>query len=238
MIIPNPDKEWWHAEEAEGAEEQLCFLCFLCVPMILLPELVLSLSAGRNPNPTPHPPMNTHDDATHEVLLGLGANLGEPVRQLAEAVHALAPFVQVDAVSSVYRSEPVGFAEQPDFYNVVVRGRTGLPPLELLHQAQRVEDALGRRRSFDNAPRTLDVDLLAHGEAVMRTPELTLPHPRLHLRGFVLHPLVEIAPEWPHPVLARTARELLSAAVELERVQRVGALPGLGAPLAPARPPG
>ncbi len=176
--------------------------------------------------------------ATHEVLLALGANLGDPVEQLANAVRALSASVGVDAVSSLYCSEPVGFKDQPDFYNVVVRGRTELEPVDLLHAAHRVEEVLGRRRSFPDAPRTIDIDLLAYDDRVMRTPELTLPHPRLHLRGFVLHPLVEIAPEWTHPVLIRTARELLSTAGELERVERVGALPGMGAPLAPARPPG
>ncbi|HEX2080488.1 MAG TPA: 2-amino-4-hydroxy-6-hydroxymethyldihydropteridine diphosphokinase [Longimicrobium sp.] len=174
----------------------------------------------------------------HEVLLGLGANLGDPAAQLARAVEELAAPVRIEAVSSLYRTEPVGHADQPDFYNLVVRGRTALEPAALLRAAQHVEAALGRRRSFRDAPRTIDVDLLAYGDHVMRTPELTLPHPRLHLRGFVLHPLVEVAPEWKHPVLARTARELLSSAGVLERVERVGALPGLGGPLAPTRPPG
>lgn len=176
-------------------------------------------------------------DAEHEVLLGLGANVGEPVAQLARAVELLAGVMRIDAVSSVYRSEPVGFADQPDFYNVVVRGWTAAEPMEVLRAAQGVEDALGRRRSFRNAPRVIDADLLAYGDRVMRTEDLALPHPRLHLRGFVLHPLAEVAPAWVHPVLHRTARELLS--VEgLERVERVGALPGPGGPLAPARPPG
>lgn len=180
--------------------------------------------------------MNEHAGA--EVLLGLGANQGDPVAQLAAAVRALSASMRIGGVSSVYRSAPVGYAEQPDFYNLVVHGWTALEPRELLSVAQRVEEALGRRRSFANAPRTMDVDLLAYGARVMRTAELTLPHPRLHLRGFVLHPLAEVAPEWTHPVLLRTARELLSLANALERVERVGALPGSGAPLAPARPPG
>jgi 2-amino-4-hydroxy-6-hydroxymethyldihydropteridine diphosphokinase len=173
-----------------------------------------------------------------EVLLGLGANLGDPVAQLARAVRALSAAVRIEGVSCVYRSEPVGYAEQPDFYNLVVVGRTGLEPMELLSMTQEVEEGMGRRRSFANAPRTIDVDLLAYGERVMRTEALTLPHPRLHLRGFVLHPLAEVAPGWRHPVLLRTARELLSSGDALERVERVGALPGYGAPLAPAPPPG
>jgi 2-amino-4-hydroxy-6-hydroxymethyldihydropteridine diphosphokinase len=178
------------------------------------------------------------DDTGGEVLLGLGANEGDPVAQLAAAVKALSRVMRIGGVSSLYRSEPVGFAAQADFYNVVVRGWTELEPMELLAAAQEVERGLGRRRSFANAPRTIDVDLLAYGDRVMRTADLTLPHPRLHLRGFVLHPLAEVAPAWTHPVLLRTARELLSEADALERVERVGALPGSGAPLAPTRPPG
>lgn len=179
-----------------------------------------------------------NDDRGHEVLLGLGANEGDPVAQLAAAVEGLSRVVRIGGVSSLYRSEPVGFAAQPDFYNLVVHGWTGLDPAELLGAAQEIERALGRRRSFANGPRTIDVDLLAFGERVMRTEALTLPHPRLHLRGFVLHPLAEVAPGWRHPVLLRTARELLSQADALERVKRVGPLAWSGAPLAPARPPG
>lgn len=173
-----------------------------------------------------------------EVLLGLGANLGEPAEQLARAVEMLAAHVDIDRVSSLYRSEPVGHAEQPDFHNLVVAGRTRLPPMELLGAAQEIEGALGRRRIFRNAPRTMDIDLLAYGDRVMRTLALILPHPRLHLRGFVLHPLAEVAPEWMHPVLGRTARELLSSATALERVERIGPLPRPAAPLAPVRPSG
>jgi 2-amino-4-hydroxy-6-hydroxymethyldihydropteridine diphosphokinase len=173
-----------------------------------------------------------------EVLLGLGANLGEPAEQLARAVEMLAAHVDVGRVSSLYRSQPVGHAEQPDFYNLVVAGRTRLPPMELLRAAQGIEEALGRRRSFRNAPRTIDIDLLAYGDRVMRTLALILPHPRLHLRGFVLHPLAEVAPEWTHPVLGRTARELLSSATALERVEPLGPLSRPGAPLAPVRPSG
>ena len=160
----------------------------------------------------------------HGVLLGLGANLGHPPAQLARAVRLLRPHVAIDAISSVYRSEPVGHAEQPDFHNLVLAGRTALEPAALLRTAQEIEEAMGRRRTFRDAPRSIDIDLLAYGDRVMRTLALTLPHPRLHLRGFVLHPLVEVAPEWTHPVLGRTARQLLSSATGLERVERMGPL--------------
>lgn len=182
--------------------------------------------------------MGSDTSTEHEVIVGLGANLGEPRQQLARAVEVLGTYLRVERVSSVYRTEPVGHADQPDFYNLVLVGWTALEPAELLRGVQEVEDALGRRRSFRNAPRTIDVDLLAYGDRVMRTPRLTLPHPRLHLRGFVLHPLAEVAPEWRHPVLGFTARELLSTATALERVEPVGALATPGGPLAPGTPPG
>ncbi|HEX8395676.1 MAG TPA: 2-amino-4-hydroxy-6-hydroxymethyldihydropteridine diphosphokinase [Longimicrobium sp.] len=173
-----------------------------------------------------------------KVLVGAGANVGDPVAQLRAAVRMLAPAIHVTRVSSLYRTEPVGHRDQPDFYNLVVAGTTELQPEQVLAELQRVEAALGRERTFPNAPRTLDLDLLAFGERVMDTPALTLPHPRLHLRGFVLHPLAEIAPGWRHPTRERTARELLSSATALERVQRLGALHGAGGPLAPAPPSG
>jgi 2-amino-4-hydroxy-6-hydroxymethyldihydropteridine diphosphokinase len=159
-----------------------------------------------------------------KVLLGLGANVGDPLRQLAVAVDALRGFIQDLAVSSVYRTEPVGYAEQPDFLNVVVRGWTELGPEALLDRIQGVEREMGRERTFRNAPRVIDIDLLAHGDVVMETARLVLPHPGIPARGFVLHPLAEIAPEWRHPALGKTARELLDAASRLERVERIGPL--------------
>jgi 2-amino-4-hydroxy-6-hydroxymethyldihydropteridine diphosphokinase len=108
----------------------------------------------------------------------------------------------------------------------------------VLRAVLEVEGALGRVRTFADAPRTIDIDLLAFGTRVMEVPGLTLPHPRLHQRGFVLHPLAEIAPEWRHPVLGQTARELLSSGAARERVERLGPLyPPPGA-LAPGRPSG
>ncbi|MEW5928588.1 MAG: 2-amino-4-hydroxy-6-hydroxymethyldihydropteridine diphosphokinase [Gemmatimonadota bacterium] len=162
------------------------------------------------------------------VLVGLGSNLDRPVERLAEAVHRLAPAVEVLAASPVYRTEPVGFREQPDFYNAVVVGRTALQPGEVLAHLHEVEEAMGRRRSFRNAPRVIDLDLLAVGGRVVDAPELVLPHPRMAERAFVLAPLAEVAPGWRHPLLGRTARELLVSAGALERVERWGDLPLFG----------
>jgi 2-amino-4-hydroxy-6-hydroxymethyldihydropteridine diphosphokinase len=170
------------------------------------------------------PTTEPDDPPRAEVLLGLGANLGDPRRQLAEAVARLGALVEDVRVSSVYRTEPVGHRDQPDFLNLVVRGWTTVAPEELLRGLLAIEGALGRERTFPNAPRTIDIDLLAYGDRVMETAELTLPHPGMAHRGFVLHPLAEVAPKWVHPVLARTARELLSAAGPLERVERAGRL--------------
>lgn len=163
-------------------------------------------------------------EARAEVIFGLGANLGDPARQLARAVEALREFVDDLRVSSVYRTEPVGHREQPDFHNLVARGITALAPEQVLERILAIERRMGRERSFRNAPRTIDIDLLAHGDVVMRTPALTLPHPGVATRGFVLHPLAEVAPAWRHPVLGRTARELLDAAGAAERVEHAGPL--------------
>lgn len=161
------------------------------------------------------------------MLLGLGANLGDPLGQLREAVARLGAFVDDVRVSSVYRTEPVGYSEQPDFYNLVVGGWTRLDPEVLLRAVLAIEAEMGRARSFANAPRVIDIDLLAYGGVVMESASLTLPHPRMAARGFVLHPLAEVAPGWVHPRLGRTARELLSGA-PLERVERVGPLDSAG----------
>ena len=170
------------------------------------------------------PPDESTEPPRAEVLLGLGANLGDPRRQLAAAVARLGALVEDVRVSSVYRTEPVGHRDQPEFHNLVVRGWTRMPPGALLREVLAIERALGRERTFANAPRTIDIDLLAYGDVVMETPELTLPHPGIAHRGFVLHPLAEVAPVWVHPLLSRTARELLSAAGPLERVERDGRL--------------
>ena len=131
------------------------------------------------------------------AFVGLGANLGEPRRQVEQG------FLDLDAIthtrvmktSALYRTEPVGFAAQPRFVNAVAQLETGLPAERLLAELQAIEARHGRERSFPDAPRTLDLDLLLFGNAVIRTAKLEVPHPRMHERAFVLVPLLEIAPQ-------------------------------------------
>ena len=136
------------------------------------------------------------------VFVGLGANLGDAAGTVLQAVQDLSqlPGTALVARSSLYRSSPVQ-AEGPDYINAVAELRSTLSSLELLHQLQALELAHGRQRPFHHAPRTLDLDLLLIGCRQVASAELTLPHPRLHQRAFVLMPLLELAPDLVHPTL-------------------------------------
>ena len=135
------------------------------------------------------------------AYVGLGSNLADPVRQVEAALDELDQMPQTRVVkrSSLYRTKPVGYAAQPDFVNAVAQLETGLPPERLLDALQAIEARHGRERSFPNAPRTLDLDLLLFGKLVVQTERLTVPHPRMRERAFVLDPLREIAPDLELP---------------------------------------
>ncbi|TMH27989.1 MAG: 2-amino-4-hydroxy-6-hydroxymethyldihydropteridine diphosphokinase [Betaproteobacteria bacterium] len=134
------------------------------------------------------------------AAIGLGANLGDASATLTTALAELAqlPDSALEATSPFYRSAPID-ADGPDYLNAVALLRTGLPPLALLAELQRVEARHGRERGYRNAPRTLDLDLLVYDELRLATPALTLPHPRMHERAFVLRPLADVAPELSIP---------------------------------------
>lgn len=143
------------------------------------------------------------------AYLGLGANLGDRLTTLIRAVDHLAALGVVGSVSPVYETAPVGFADQPAFLNAVLRLSTTLAPMTLMSRLLEIEHDLGRVRTFPNAPRSIDLDLLFYDDAVIDHPDLTVPHPRLPERAFVLVPLNDIAPDLLHPQLAVTVRGLL-----------------------------
>jgi 2-amino-4-hydroxy-6-hydroxymethyldihydropteridine diphosphokinase len=132
----------------------------------------------------------------HKAYVALGSNLSDPSNQIKKAYIALGklPKTKVIKQSSLYQSAPVGYDNQPDFINAVAEIKTNLSPQELMQGLLDIEQTFGRERPFPNAPRILDLDLLCYEDLVLKTDFLTLPHPRMHLRGFVLLPLAEIAP--------------------------------------------
>ena len=158
-----------------------------------------------------------------EAFVGLGANLEDPVQQVSQAVTVLDGIdrTRLLAASSLYRSEPVGYADQPHFINAVAKLQTRLSPHELLDALHVIENRHGRRRSVRNAPRTLDLDLLIYGVLVLQEEGLTLPHPRMHERAFVLMPLAELAPDACVPGRGSVAQ--LLAQVDRSGVEKLDA---------------
>ncbi len=145
------------------------------------------------------------------VYLSLGSNLGDREANLQAALQRLATLGEVVAVSSIYETEPVDFARQPWFLNCAVALATEKMPKQLLAGLQAIEKQMGRQRTQPKGPRVIDLDILLFGNSIVDTAGLTIPHPALHQRRFVLEPLAEIAPEQRHPVFKRTVRELRDA---------------------------
>lgn len=145
------------------------------------------------------------------VYLSLGSNVGDREANLRSAIEKLGELGEVVAVSSLFETEPVEFTQQPWFLNCAVAVRTELMPKIFLSRVMAIEQQLGRRRVQPKGPRTIDIDILLFGNAVIDCPQLVVPHPAMHQRRFVLEPLAEIAPEARHPVLKRSVRELLEA---------------------------
>lgn len=156
---------------------------------------------------------------SRRAYVALGSNLQDPRQQVLRALSELGtlPGTRVVAQSSLYRTTPLGYADQPDFINAVAEIATTLEAAELMRALLALETAHGRERPFPNAPRVLDLDLLLYDDLQLNTAPLTLPHPRLHERGFVLLPLAEIAPQLVipgHGPVAELARQLPDQGVQ------------------------
>ncbi|MGH2543039.1 MAG: 2-amino-4-hydroxy-6-hydroxymethyldihydropteridine diphosphokinase [Ardenticatenaceae bacterium] len=155
-----------------------------------------------------------------EVCLGLGSNLGDRKANIARAIDSLRALSTSPTVSSLYETTPQGFRDQPRFLNAACRIWTSLDPFQLLDAIRRIEIAVGRRHTFVNAPRILDIDILLYGNMVLDSPSLTIPHPRMAGRAFVLQPLTEIAPHLRHPVLGASIASLLALLPDTSGVSR------------------
>ena len=145
----------------------------------------------------------------HTVYIALGTNLGERLGNLRAAIESMLPEVVVLAELHVYETPPWGVEDQPAFLNMVVKAGTGLEPKPLLTYLKQIEAQLGREESVRWGPRLIDLDILFYDDLIIDTPPLVIPHPRLHERAFVLVPLVDIAPDYVHPVFGQSVRELL-----------------------------
>ena len=147
----------------------------------------------------------------HIVYLSLGTNVGNRPANLKQALSSLAPQMMIRAKSNVYETPPWGYTEQDKFLNQAVKATTYLEPEQLLKHIKRLETALGRTATFQYGPRLIDIDILFYDDLIIDSPPLTVPHPHLHERGFVLLPLMDIAPDLLHPALKKSVREMLES---------------------------
>jgi GTP cyclohydrolase-4 len=160
-----------------------------------------------------------------QVYLGLGTNIGDRQSNLARALKLLGERLKIEKVSSIYETEPVGYADQPRFLNAVCSVRTNIGPLQLLSLIKGIEANMGREAGFLNGPRIIDIDIILYSDMSMIDSELTIPHPRMNERAFVLIPLMEIAPaDLIHPFTKERLAELVARVGGKEGVKRVGKL--------------
>jgi 2-amino-4-hydroxy-6-hydroxymethyldihydropteridine diphosphokinase len=155
------------------------------------------------------------------VYLSLGSNVGDREAQLREAGRRLGQLGRVIAISSFYETEPVEFTEQPWFLNCALELETSLTPENLMPAILGIEEEMGRRRVQNKGPRSIDIDILLFGDAILQSSKVTIPHPAMHQRRFVLEPLTEIAPGALHPTLKKTIRELLAQLPPGQKVKKI-----------------
>jgi 2-amino-4-hydroxy-6-hydroxymethyldihydropteridine diphosphokinase len=154
------------------------------------------------------------------AYIGLGSNMGDRVANLGRAIYILSQSAPILVTSSLYQTEPEGYKDQPDFLNSVACVDTNVAAGELLKILSGIEVQMGRERPFAGSPRVIDMDLLLFNGAIINEPGLEVPHPRMHLRAFVLAPMVEIAPDFIHPVLHKSMKELLAGLAPGYRVEK------------------
>ena len=154
------------------------------------------------------------------AYLSLGSNLGDREQNLRGAIRQASALGRLVAVSSFYETEPVEFTDQPWFLNCAIALETTAQPAQLMPELLRIEHEMGRQRVVKKGPRSIDIDILLFADVVLNTPELTIPHPAMARRRFVLEPLAEIAPELRHPLLGKTVRELLAELPPGQTVKR------------------
>jgi 2-amino-4-hydroxy-6-hydroxymethyldihydropteridine diphosphokinase len=152
------------------------------------------------------------------VYIGLGSNLGDRVANLREAVQRLSALVKIEKASQLYVAAPLGYVRDDAFVNAAIQAKTTLKPMELLEMTQAIETAMGRRPGVHYGPRPIDLDILFYDAIQIETRKLSIPHPRVHQRAFVLRPLAEIAPNLMHPVLYYTVSQLLQDADDADQV--------------------
>ncbi|MCB8943111.1 MAG: 2-amino-4-hydroxy-6-hydroxymethyldihydropteridine diphosphokinase [Ardenticatenaceae bacterium] len=147
---------------------------------------------------------------SHQLFLSLGTNIGQRHVNLRRAVHALADLMTITAISPIYQTAPWGLEAQPDFLNICLAASTPLEPVPLLQAIKTVENQLGRQPTVRWGPRLIDIDILFYNSQILTTDQLTIPHPHLTERAFVLAPLADIAPQFVHPQNGRTIHQLLA----------------------------
>jgi 2-amino-4-hydroxy-6-hydroxymethyldihydropteridine diphosphokinase len=163
----------------------------------------------------------------HTVFLSLGANLGDRKSNLEQALQHLQTVITIQAVSSLYETEPIGEGgkplsqDQPLFLNLACQGTTKLKPGDLLATLKKIEEVMGRRPSFRNAPRPIDIDILLYDNLQISLPQLTIPHPRMQERAFVLLPLTEIAPSTIEPVSGQTIQQIATN-LSSQNIRKIG----------------